>query len=149
MIEVLQRLGCYPRFCVWELTLACDMRCKHCGSHAGPKRPDELSYEECLEVADQLAAMSCEKVTLGGGEPTLHPRWHDLGKRLTDQGVRVNIISNAWSWTEEHVQKAADAGLANVAFSLDGASRGALDIVILALKEITMNAQTKRSDKAC
>ena len=120
MIEVLQRLGCYPRFCVWELTLACDMRCQHCGSHAGPKRPDELSFEQCLEVADQLAAMSCEKVTLGGGEPTLHPRWHELGKRLTDQGVRVNIISNGWSWTAEHLEKSKEAGLANVAFSLDG-----------------------------
>ena len=120
MLEVLQRLGCYPRFCVWELTLACDMRCQHCGSHAGPKRPDELSFEECLEVADQLAAMRCEKVTLGGGEPTLHPRWHELGRRLSDHGVRVNIISNGWSWTAEHVQKARDACLTNAAFSLDG-----------------------------
>ena len=120
MIEVLNRLGCYPRFCVWELTLACDMRCMHCGSHAGPRRPDELSFDEALEVADQLAAMGCEKVTLGGGEPTLHPRWHELGRRLVDHGVRVNIISNGWSWSDEQLARARDAGLANVAFSLDG-----------------------------
>ncbi|MBI4702207.1 MAG: radical SAM protein [Deltaproteobacteria bacterium] len=120
MIDLLQRLGYYPRFCVWELTLLCDMRCRHCGSHAGDRREDELSFEECLSVADQLAAMCCEKVTLGGGEPTLHPQWHELGKRLTDQKVRVNIISNGWCWSGAELEKARYAGLSNVAFSLDG-----------------------------
>ena len=120
MLELLQRLGYYPRFCVWELTLACDLRCKHCGSFAGKKRDDELSFREMQRVADQLAAMGCEKVTLGGGEPTLHPHWADIGRRLTDQGVRVNVISNGWSWSPTHVALAKQAGLANVAFSLDG-----------------------------
>lgn len=120
MIELLKRLGCYPRYCVWELTLACDLRCLHCGSYAGARRDDELPYEEMERVADQLADLRCEKVTLGGGEPTLHPRWHDLGRRLSDRGVRVNLISNGWSWSPEHVDKARHARLANVAFSLDG-----------------------------
>ncbi len=120
MIELLQRLGYVPRFCVWELTLACNLRCLHCGSYAGDRREDELSLEEALGVADQLAAAGCEKVTLGGGEPTMHPHWHELGKRLTDRGVRVNIISNGWHWTADHVEKARAAGLQNVAFSLDG-----------------------------
>jgi radical SAM protein with 4Fe4S-binding SPASM domain len=71
-------------------------------------------------VADELADMRCEKITLGGGEPTLHPRWHDIGRRLVDRGVRVNMISNGWSWTPDHLDKARQAGLSNVAFSLDG-----------------------------
>jgi radical SAM protein with 4Fe4S-binding SPASM domain len=120
MIELLERLGYYPRFCVWELTLACNLRCLHCGSFAGERRPDELSLEECERIADELAALGCEKLTLGGGEPTMHPQWAELGKRLVDQGVTVNIISNGWHWTRQHVEKARWAGLLNVAFSLDG-----------------------------
>ncbi len=120
MLELLQRLGYYPRFCVWELTLVCDLRCRHCGSYAGARRDQELDYEQCLRVVDQLAEMRCERLTLGGGEPTLHPHWHELGARLRDRGVLVNIISNGWSWSREHLRKAQDAGLINVAFSLDG-----------------------------
>jgi radical SAM protein with 4Fe4S-binding SPASM domain len=120
MIELLSRLGYYPRFCVWELTLACNLRCLHCGSFAGDRRADELTHEESQRVADELAAMRCEKLTLGGGEPTMHPHWHDLGKRLTDQGVRVNMITNGWHWTDQHVEQVKAAGLQNVGFSLDG-----------------------------
>ena len=120
MIELLERLGYYPRFCVWELTLACDLRCLHCGSHAGPRREDELGFDECMRIADELAALSCEKVTLGGGEPTLHPRWHEIGRRLSDHGVRVNVISNGWGWSKQRLEEARHAKLTNVAFSLDG-----------------------------
>lgn len=120
MIELLRRQGFRPRFCVWELTLACNMRCLHCGSHAGPRRRDELSYEECQSVADQLASEGLERMTLGGGEPTLHPHWHELGARLVQRGVRVNMISNGWQWGAEQVRRAVGAGLINVSFSLDG-----------------------------
>jgi radical SAM protein with 4Fe4S-binding SPASM domain len=120
MIEVLARLGYRPRFCVWELTLACDMRCRHCGSRAGKKRDRELSTRELFDVADQLSELGCERATLSGGEPTLHPDWDEVARRLRRGGVRVNIISNGWSWTPEHTRRAIDAGLENVAFSLDG-----------------------------
>jgi len=120
MIELLQKLGYYPRFCVWELTLACELRCLHCGSHAGARRESELSIEECWRLADELAALGCEKVTLGGGEPTLHPAWHEIGRRLSDQGVRVNVISNGWAWSQDRLEQARYAKLTNVAFSLDG-----------------------------
>ncbi|MFH2009512.1 MAG: radical SAM protein [bacterium] len=120
MIEYLKRLGYYPRNVVWELTLECNLRCRHCGSRAGKAREDELSAEEAFDVADQLAALGTERVTLSGGEPTLSPYWAELGKRLTSHGVRVNIISNGKTWTEEHANRAKDAGLESAAFSLDG-----------------------------
>jgi radical SAM protein with 4Fe4S-binding SPASM domain len=120
VLDVLRQLGFRPYGCVWELTLACNMRCKHCGSIAGEARTDELSLEECLAVADQLAALGCRRLTLGGGEPTLRRGWDEIAHRLTAQGVRVNMISNGWSWTGEQLERARRARLASVGFSLDG-----------------------------
>ena len=62
MIEYLKRLGFYPRNVVWELTLACNLRCRHCGSRAGKARDDELTEVESLDVVDQLAALGAERV---------------------------------------------------------------------------------------
>ena len=35
-----------PVSIVWEITLACDLACQHCGSRAGRRRRDELSTAE-------------------------------------------------------------------------------------------------------
>ena len=55
MLSILQRLGYVPRSVVWELTLACDLACRHCGSRAGGARPDELSTEEAKDLVRQMA----------------------------------------------------------------------------------------------
>jgi radical SAM protein with 4Fe4S-binding SPASM domain len=123
MLELLKQVGFFPRACVWELTLACNLRCKHCGSFAGTKRPAEMSLEENLRVADELATLGCRRVTLSGGEPTLHPDWDTIGKRLADRCIKVNLISNGWHWTPAHVERTKAAGLCGAAFSLDGFER--------------------------
>lgn len=120
MHELIQQLGYTPRACVWELTLVCNLRCKHCGSIAGNRRSNEFTFEENLGVADQLAALGCKRVTLSGGEPTLNPDWDRIGQRLVNHGVRVNLISNGWTWKAEHVSRAKDAGFSAAAFSVDG-----------------------------
>lgn len=59
----------YPlRSCVWEITLACCFSCKYCGSKAGHARNNELSTDECMDIARQLADIGCRRVSLIGGE---------------------------------------------------------------------------------
>ena len=120
MLDILKQVGFSPRACVWELTLACNLRCKHCGSFAGSQRDDEMTLEENLKVADELAALGCRRVTLSGGEPTLNPDWDKIGKRLADHCIKVNLISNGWHWNASHVERAKAAGFVGAAFSLDG-----------------------------
>ena len=120
MIEVLRQVGFFPHTCVWELTLACNLRCKHCGSSAGKRRDVELSLDECLRVAGELVALGCQRITLIGGEPTLYPGWHVVARRLVDLGAEVNMLSNGLTWSRHHLDQAKEAGLCAVGFSLDG-----------------------------
>ncbi len=39
-----------PVYAVWEVTLKCDLACRHCGSRAGHARPDELTTSEALDL---------------------------------------------------------------------------------------------------
>ena len=122
MLDILKQVGFAPRACVWELTLSCNLRCKHCGSFAGSRRDDEMSLEENLGVADQLAALGCRRVTLSGGEPTLNPDWDRIGKRLADHCIKVNLISNGWHWNASHVERAKAAGFCGAASSTDSSA---------------------------
>ena len=96
-----------PTTCVWELTLACNLRCGHCGSRAGRARPDELSTEECLGVVRSLAALGCELITLSGGEPTLRSDWSTLARAIRDHGMVVNMVTNGVGWDRERVRRDA------------------------------------------
>ncbi len=123
MLELFDRFGVVPRRCTWEITLACNLRCGHCGSRAGAPRPDELTTEEALRVIDDLAALGCNHVTLAGGEPTLRRDWVDLMERLVGKGVRASMISNGLTWSEELAARAKRAGIHRMGFSLDGLER--------------------------
>lgn len=109
-----------PEYCVWELTLRCNMRCIHCGSAAGHARENELTLSEWLPVASELAGLGCRQVTLIGGEVFLARGWERLARHLTDEGVAVNIISNGAALREQQVDQIREAGLVNVCLSLDG-----------------------------
>ena len=52
-----------PRYVVWELTLKCDLACRHCGSRAGLPRQAELTLDEAKGVVAQLAEMGAREVT--------------------------------------------------------------------------------------
>jgi radical SAM protein with 4Fe4S-binding SPASM domain len=120
MIKLLRKLGYFPRLAVWELTLGCNMNCRHCGSRAGKKRDDELTLDEARKLAGELADLRCRWVTLGGGEPLLRQDWPEIARVLIERGVNVNMVTNGRAWTDETTRIAKQVGLESVAFSLDG-----------------------------
>jgi radical SAM protein with 4Fe4S-binding SPASM domain len=109
-----------PRQGVWEITLACNMRCRHCGSHAGAPREDELSTEEALRVLGELAAAGCRRLTLSGGEPLVRRDWPKLVEEGTRLGMMMKMITNGWALDKNVARCAKDAGLAAVGISIDG-----------------------------
>ncbi len=109
-----------PRNCVWELTLACNLNCVHCGSSAGRARLDELSTAECLDVVDQLAGLGCELITLSGGEPMMRDDWFVIARAIADRGIHVNMVTNGLMITDRSAALIAESGMCNVGVSIDG-----------------------------
>ena len=109
-----------PRNAVWELTLACNLRCVHCGSRAGWARSTELSTAECLDVVDQLADLGGELLTLSGGEPLLREDWDAIARAAVGRGLTVNMVTNGTCVDEAAAGRAVQAGLCNVGVSIDG-----------------------------
>lgn len=109
-----------PLVLAWELTLACNLRCRHCGSAAGLPRRDELSLAEALAVCDQLPALMVQEVDFTGGEPLVRQDWAEIAVRLVKLGIRTQIITNAVALTPQVIAQAKDIGIASIGFSLDG-----------------------------
>ncbi|MBE7452427.1 MAG: radical SAM protein [Kofleriaceae bacterium] len=109
-----------PVYVVWELTLACDHACTHCGSRAGVAREHELSTAEAVGVAGQLADAGAREVILIGGEAYLHDGFLDVVRALADRGVTVGLTTGGRGVTAELARAMAAAGLGQASVSVDG-----------------------------
>jgi radical SAM protein with 4Fe4S-binding SPASM domain len=118
--EVRPRDAVRPIYAVWEITLACDLACRHCGSRAGRDRPDELSTAECLDLVDQLADLGTKEVSLIGGEAYLREDWTDIVARIEARGMVPLLTTGGRGLTKERAEAAARAGLASASVSIDG-----------------------------
>ena len=130
-----------PVHAVWEITLACDLKCHHCGSRAGKRRPDELTTEECLDLVRQLARMGTREVTLIGGEAYLRRDWVEIIREIRDQGMDCTMQSGGLNLTDERIKAAADAGLQALGISIDGLR----DVVIGVEPDVEVTDPTGRA----
>ena len=133
-----------PRYVVWELTLACDLACRHCGSRAGKERAAELSLAEGLRVLDQLAEAGTREITFIGGEAYLHPEWLGFVRGAVERGIRAALTTGGRG-VSELAEQAASAGLSAVSVSIDGlrdthdtlrAVRGSFDRALEAVEAV-------------
>jgi radical SAM protein with 4Fe4S-binding SPASM domain len=113
-------LAARPVHAVWELTLRCDLACRHCGSRAGRARPDELSLPEALELVTQLSELGVREVTLIGGEVYLYCGWLEVVRAVRAAGMSCAIVSGGQGITPEVARAAQEAGVQSLSISLDG-----------------------------
>jgi Y-X(10)_GDL-associated radical SAM protein len=109
-----------PVHVVWEITLACDLKCLHCGSRAGQRRPRELTTAECLGVVEALARLGTREVSLIGGEAYLRSDWTEIIRAIRSYGMYCAIQSGGRNLTPQRLGEAVKAGLNGLGVSLDG-----------------------------
>jgi radical SAM protein with 4Fe4S-binding SPASM domain len=109
-----------PVYVVWEVTLKCDLTCRHCGSRAGRARDDELTTAEALDLVRQMAELGVKEVTLIGGEAYLRDDWLEIVRAIRAHGMSATMTSGGRGITPELARAAKAAGLESVSISLDG-----------------------------
>ena len=110
-----------PNYAVWELTLACDLSCRHCGSRAGQPRRDELTTAEAVDLINQLRDLGVQEIALIGGEAYLHAGWLEVIAEIRRCGMQCTLVTGGRGMTSDRALAAASAGVQSVAVSIDGA----------------------------
>ena len=109
-----------PVYVVWELTLRCDLACRHCGSRAGRPRDEELDLARALEVVAELAELGSREITFIGGEAYLAEHWLEIIAVATRAGIRCTLTTGGRAWTAERAREAKAAGVQAASVSIDG-----------------------------
>jgi len=108
-----------PIIAVWELTLQCDLACRHCGSRAGRSRPDELSTDEALDLVRQMAELGTREVTLIGGEAYLRDDWVTIAKAIRAHGMELTMTTGGRGMSPARAAEAREAGVESASVSVD------------------------------
>ena len=111
-----------PVLVTWQLTRGCDLACLHCCTDSAPGRelPGELSRQEALGLAGQLARAGVPYVMLAGGEPLIVPHFLEVAEALGGAGVQLKIETNGQSFTPELAARLAPLPIRSLQVSLDG-----------------------------
>lgn len=112
-----------PFLVIWETTRACDLACLHCRASAQPlPEPDELTTAQGKLLLEQIRDSGAPLVVLSGGDALKRPDIFELiaeAKRLRLRVATIPAVTS--SLTPEVFKKFKDAGLDQIAFSLDDA----------------------------
>lgn len=109
-----------PFYAVWEITLRCDLACRHCGSRAGKARAEELTTDEALNLVDQLAELGINEITLIGGEVYLRSDWDRIARHIRGHGIVCGIVTGGRGFSREIAERAKAADVSAVGVSIDG-----------------------------
>ena len=98
----------------------CNLHCAHCFVSA-TRRGTTMPYQQITDVLiPRLAACRVERVTLTGGEPTIHPQFLDVVRAFRDAGMAVGVCTNATTLDDQQITALARIGGVHCNVSMDG-----------------------------
>lgn len=102
-----------------QLLYSCNFRCDIC-DYWKPEYRDHprLSTQQIRVIADQLARIGPQIISVGGGEPLLHPEIVEVVHILGEAHFPV-MICNGWYMTEELARQLWQAGMYEISVSVD------------------------------
>ncbi|OIO46187.1 hypothetical protein COX24_03700 [bacterium (Candidatus Gribaldobacteria) CG23_combo_of_CG06-09_8_20_14_all_37_87_8] len=102
------------------ITLRCNMKCLHC--YLGEAKQEDMPLKEYTNIVQQLVKMGASKLTLLGGEPTLHPLFFKFITVAKKQGVNCVRVDTNGSFNAKILEKPVFKLADELSFSLEGAN---------------------------
>lgn len=106
----------------WEITNACNLRCRHCYVAAGAKLEEELDTREALQLVDELDRIGVTDITISGGEPFLRSDLWQIIEEITTRKIPFILYTNATLLDKEKIRKLVEHNVKAIALSLNGAT---------------------------
>ncbi len=121
--HVSERKPSAPLNVIWEITRACNLRCKHCLSDSGKPHPNELDTSEAKKLIDSLEKMKVFNIDFSGGEPLIRPDIFELLEYASQKKMSINLITNGSLITKEIIDRLENTNIFNLQLSVDGIER--------------------------
>jgi radical SAM protein with 4Fe4S-binding SPASM domain len=104
----------------WDVTNACNLRCRHCYASAGERKKNELTLEEAKDIIDDLSRLGTVLIALSGGEPLVRKDIYEIIHYIKNKNIELFVNSNGTLITKAVAKRLRDAGVRHLEVSIDG-----------------------------
>jgi radical SAM protein with 4Fe4S-binding SPASM domain len=101
-----------------QITTKCNLHCPHCYAESSSEGKN-IGWEDLNLALDVFEKEGIFQVALGGGEPTLHPRFIEIIETVRKRGMVPNLTTNGKELTAE-VAGAMGRYCGAIALSIEG-----------------------------
>jgi len=85
-----------------ETNKSCNLRCRYCYARSGEDSVKVADFNILKSIISEAKELGIESVVvIGGGEPTLHPKFRELVAYIDSLGIIPMVFSNTVLMTEE------------------------------------------------
>jgi pyruvate-formate lyase-activating enzyme len=102
-----------------DLTDACNLQCLYCNNPLFPNPRSIMSDTVADSLIAQLKTMKLNRVRIGGGEPTLHPKFASILKQIAPHVRFLSIITNGQWSSSEIADQLLETGVDLIEISVD------------------------------
>lgn len=109
----------------FEITYRCNIHCVHCYTdpfNIPVHLRRELTFDEILQIFDELAETGVLWMTLTGGEAFVHPQFRGIYRQAKARGFIVSLFTNATTITDDLAEFLAADPPFQIEVSCHGAS---------------------------
>ena len=78
----------------WDITNKCNLRCIHCCANAGEGVKENISLNDCLNIARCITAAKPSRIIISGGEPLVHPYFKEIITCLRANNNKMTLMTN-------------------------------------------------------
>lgn len=104
-------MKCYnaPLYIDFDVTLACNMKCRHCNVEASDPLENELSLEEVRTLVDEMFNIGVYDLSITGGEPLMRKDWREILLHVHQYSSwKLTLNTNGTLWGEADVAFVAE-----------------------------------------
>ena len=102
-----------------DITDACDLECVYCNNPLFPHPRTMMSDDTFAALLANLDKHHLNRIRIGGGEPTLHPKMEYMLSELAKRTRYLSLVSNG-QWKDHDVERALlQSGVSLIEISVD------------------------------
>ncbi len=111
-----------PSFIWLEPTNKCNLKCIMCpnGTDMVNVQKGHMEYELYKNIIDEIKNYASSITLAVGGESMMHPKFFDMIRYATGNGIKVLLNTNATLLNREKADLLLESGISSVSFAFDG-----------------------------